>query len=462
MQMADQLRDLSHEPAPLRRVYIPKPGKSELRPLSIPTMLDQAYQALVKLALEPEWEARFEPNSYGFRPGRSAHDAIEAIFNFMRLKPKYVLDADISKCFDRISHSAILDKLHTIQPIERLVRGWLKADILDHGQTIFPQAGTPQGGPLSPLLANVALHGFETALRQAVPSKSPPGVIRYADDFVALHHDLDTLLHLQSVAAKWLTDIGLELHPDKTHITHTLHPYNGNVGFDFLGFHVRQYPVGKHRTTTYRGKPGFKTIIRPNRKALQRHRDNLRNIICQHRGAPQEGLIHALNLVIQGWANYFQHAVAKYDFQILDNVLYHQLTRWARYRHPRKSGKWCYHRYWREVNGRVRFSDDTSILSFHQTTVVSRFVKVRGDKSPYDGDWVYWSTRLGRDPTKPRRVTRLLERQRGRCALCGLRFTTEDVTEVHHYDGNHANNAFDNLRLLHGHCHDAVHGKRCL
>jgi RNA-directed DNA polymerase len=380
--MVGQLRDLAHQPAPLRRAYIPKPGKPELRPLSIPTLLDRALQALVKLALEPEWEARFEPNSYGFRPGRSAHDAIEAVFNYIRLKPKYVLDADIAKCFDRVSHAAILNKLRAIRPIDRLVRGWLKAGVLDHGETIFPETGTAQGGPLSPLLANVALHGFETALRQAVPAKSPPGVIRYADDFVILHHDLDTLRRLQSVAAEWLATIGLELHPDKTRITHTLEPHEGRVGFDFLGFYVRQYPVGQHRTTTYQGKAGFKTLIKPSRQALQRHRDALRDVIQHQRGAPQEALIHALNPIVQGWANYYQYCVAKRDFQILDNVLYHQLTRWARYRHPRQSGQWCYYRYWRKVNNRVRFGEGESLLSFHQTTGVSRFVKVRGDKSP--------------------------------------------------------------------------------
>jgi RNA-directed DNA polymerase len=376
MRMVGDLRNLAnHTPAPLRRVYIPKPGKKEMRGLSIPTMLDRALQALVKLALEPEWEARFEPNSYGFRPGRSPHDAIESIFNFIRLKPKYALDADITKCFDRISHSTILDKLHTIQPIQRLVRGWLRAGILDHGEMVFPEAGTAQGGPLSPLLANVALHGLETAVCRAAPSKAQPGVIRYADDVVILHHDLDTLHYLQSVTAEWLAGIGLELHPDKTYISHTLESYNGRVGFDFLGFHIRQYRVGKHRTRTYRGKPGYKTLIKPSRKALQRQRNKLRDSIQHHRGAPQSALVYVLNPVIQGWANYYQYCVAKHDFQILDNTLYHQLTRWARYRHPRKSGKWCYHRYWRKVNGRVRFSDGESVLSFHQTTAVSRFVK---------------------------------------------------------------------------------------
>jgi RNA-directed DNA polymerase len=136
-------------------------------------------------------------------------------------------------------------------------------------------------------------------------------------------------------------------------------------------------------------------------------------------------------------------------------------VRWARYRHPRKTGKWCYQRYWRKVNGRVRFSDGVSVLSFHQTTTVSRFVKVQNVRSPYEDDWVYWSTRLGRDTSKPRRVTRLVKRQHARCARCELPFTTEDVMEVHHHDGNHSHNCFDNLRLLHGHCHDVVHGSRC-
>jgi RNA-directed DNA polymerase len=150
MQMVETLRNLTtHTPAPLRRVYVPKPGKTEKRPLGIPTMLDRAYQTLVKLALEPEWEARFEPNSYGFHSGRSPHDAIEAIFNFTRLKPKYVCDADITQCFDRISHAVILNKLRTIHPVARLVRHWLKAGILDHGRYVFPEAGTCQGGPLS-------------------------------------------------------------------------------------------------------------------------------------------------------------------------------------------------------------------------------------------------------------------------------------------------------------------------
>jgi RNA-directed DNA polymerase len=160
---------LTAEAQPLRRVWIPKPGTTEQRALGIPTIRDRALQALVTLALEPEWEAKFEPNSYGFRPGRSCHDAIEAIFDSIKTKPKYVLDADIAKCFDRISHTALLHKLGTFPRLRRVIRAWLKAGVMDGG-TLFPtEEGTPQGGVISPLLANIALHGFETAIMSAFP-----------------------------------------------------------------------------------------------------------------------------------------------------------------------------------------------------------------------------------------------------------------------------------------------------
>jgi RNA-directed DNA polymerase len=234
-----RLRNLSQAADKVRRTWLPKPN-GEQRPLGIPTMFDRAKQALVKLALEPEWEAVFEPNSYGFRPGRSAHDAIEAIFNFIRLKPKFVLDADIEKCFDRIDHQALLEKLATIQPVAALIRGWLKAGVVDQGVIHYPQAGTPQGGVLSPLLANVALHGLEEELTNACSKRNKPAVIRYADDLVILHPDLETLQMLKDKADGWLAKMGLRFNPRKTSITHTLNEHNGKVGFDFLGFNIRQ------------------------------------------------------------------------------------------------------------------------------------------------------------------------------------------------------------------------------
>ena len=182
MDMAEKLCNLRQPASPIRRVYIPKRNSPEMRPLGIPIMLDRALQALVKLALEPEWEAPFEPNSYGFRPGRCCHDAIEAIYNYIRLKPKFVLDADIEKCFDRINHDVLLAKLSTLPAIADLVRGWLKAGIFEKGRSFPSEAGTPQGGVISPLLANIALHGLETALVDSLPKSRKPAIIRYADD----------------------------------------------------------------------------------------------------------------------------------------------------------------------------------------------------------------------------------------------------------------------------------------
>jgi len=238
---------------PIRRVYIPKPGTNEKRPLGIPTVRDRAKQALVKLAIEPEWESKFEPNSYGFRPGRSTHDAIEAIHHSLRGKTgKYVLDADISECFDRISHDSLLEKMRTHPLLERQVRSWLKAGVVDHGAYVPTMVGTPQGGVVSPLLSNIALHGMETHLKNWVKTQnilSPKGVklsptskvaslgiIRYADDFVIMHKDLEIMANAQQEVEKWLATVGLELKKPKTRITHTDVPHLGQTGFDFLGF----------------------------------------------------------------------------------------------------------------------------------------------------------------------------------------------------------------------------------
>lgn len=442
--------------APIRRTYIPKPGTKERRGLGIPTLADRACQALVKLALEPEWEAQFEPNSYGFRPGRSAHDAIEAIFNTICLKPKYVLDADIEKCFDRIHHDALLGKLRTIAEIERLVRGWLKAGIVDHGEWLFPEEGTPQGGVLSPLLANIALHGLERAIKGR-RRRPPITVIRYADDFVVLCEDREVLEAARERAEEWLAGIGLRLKEAKTRVTHTLEEQEGPPGFDFLGFHVRQYRIGKYRTRTYRGRPGFKTLITPSEEGVKRHTGKVKGIVRQYRGASQTALITALNPLIRGWANYHRTCVAKRTFNRMDRLMHRKLMGWAAHRHPNRTARWRFRRYWRRRGLRMVFSDGKHDLNGYAEVPIVRHVKVRGEKSPYDGDWVYWGTRLGRDPTRPGRVTWLLKQQQGRCGNCGLPLTTEDVLEVHHRDGDRKNERRANLVLLHTHCHDQAH-----
>jgi len=461
LALANTLRKLTEwTAAPIRRMYIPKPRTIEKRGLGIPVMADRAMQALVKLTLEPEWEAKFEPNSYGFRPGRSVHDAIEAIFNAICLKPKYVLDTDIEKCFDRIDHEALLRKLNAIQPVTRLVRAWLKAGIVDEGELLYPEAGTPQGGVISPLLANVALHGLEAVLAQAGPRKYRPIVIRYADDLVILCVNLGASIKLKEVAEEWLAKMGLRFKPSKTRITHTWKEHEGMVGFDFLGFNVRQYGVNKHHTRTYRGKPGFKTIIQPSKEAIKRHQDKIQGVIRQYRGAPQVALIAAFNPIVRGWTQYYSTCVAKRTFSTMDYLMSHKLAQWAHYRHPCKTKGWRFRRYWKWQKTRMNFSDGKNTLICYADTPIVRHVKVRGDKSPYDGDWLYWSERLGRDPTKPKRVTRLLKRQKGRCAHCGLRLVVEDVMEVHHQDSDRNNNRYANLVLLHAHCHDQAHSKR--
>lgn len=457
MRLAHQLRHLDKVPDPVRRTYIDKPGTTEKRALGIPTMADRAYQALIKLALEPQWEAKFEPNSYGFRPGRCAHDAIEAIFNYIRLKPKYVLDADIEKCFDRISHSALLKKLQAIRPIANLIRGWLKAGIMDNGKLLFLEAGAPQGSVISPLLANVALHGLEEALVNSWPRDNRPAIIRYADDLVILYHDLDTLGKLQEKAVQWLAQTGLRLKPSKTRITHTLNEHEGHVGFDFLGFNIRQYRVTKHHPRTYRGKEGFKTIIKPSKKAVKRHLYQLKQLIRQHRGCSQAALIGVLNPTIRGWANYYRSCAAKTVFDRTDKELFWKLVKWAHFRHPNKLWGWKYQRYWRRQKGRIEFSDGAYILIQHHHTKIERHTKVKGHKSPFDGDWPYWTARLGKDPTRPKRICVLMKGQKGRCAECGLRLGATDVLEVHHRDGTPHNHHYQNLALMHGHCHDFVH-----
>ena len=322
-------------------------------------MADRARHTLVKSVLEPEWEARFEPNSYGFRPGRSCHDAIAAIFTAIGQKAKYVLDADIEKCFDRLAHDALLAKLSPSPSLRRQLRAWLKAGVLDHG-TLFPtETGTMQGSPLSPLLANVALHGLETAITHAFPYRgrqhgSPPNVVVYADDLVILHQDHAVIERCHHLVSEWLRPLGLTLKPSKTRITHTLVTNDGQPGFDFLGFHIRHYPVGH----TASGKDsqgrllGFKTLITPSRAAMTRQRTKLHHLITRAKQATQHTLIGALSPRIRGWSNYYSRVVSAKVFRTLDHALYAQLRSWAMSRHPNKSKHWIMGKYWRVDEGK--------------------------------------------------------------------------------------------------------------
>lgn len=462
---------------PTRRVWIPKPGADEKRPLGIPTMYDRALQALVKLALEPEWEARFEPNSYGFRIGRSCHDAIEAIFNETRFKAKYVLDADIAKCFDRINHEALLRKLNTSPTIRRQIRAWLKAGVMD-GKQCFPTSeGTPQGGVISPLLANIALHGMENRIKQAFPRRtivkkgkyagyqSGTALIRFADDFVILHEDLTVVTRCRDIISEWLIDIGLELKPSKTRLTHTLTLIEGqSPGFDFLGFNIRQFPAGKYQSgkNTKGEKLGFKTIIKPSKKKVLAHYNDIAEEIDALKSAPQAALIKRINPIIRGWANYYATVVSKEIYAELDDLVYRKLVAWATYRHPKKSKGWVSKKYWHTIGGdnwvfATRKAGENPLrLLDHARTPIERHVKVKSESSPYDGNLVYWSTRMGNNPEMPKRVATLLKKQQGKCAHCEMFFRANDVMEVDHTipTSSGGKDSYDNWQLLHRHCHD--------
>ena len=452
--------------SPTRRIYIPKPGKDEKRPLGIPTMYDRALQALVKLGMEPEWEARFELNSYGLFRG-STHDAIQAIFDSIKLKPKYVLDADISKCFDRINHDALLGKIGQ-SPYRRLIKQWLKSGVLDNNQFLKSVEGTPQGGVISPLLANIALHGMEERLmefaktlgmkdnkgrqigqREKISSLS---LIRYADDFVILHKDIKVVLQAKTVIQQWLNQVGLELKPEKTKIAHTLEEYEGNKpGFDFLGFTIRQWKV---KST----KLGFKTLIKPSSKSIKTHYRKLADICDTHKNVSTKALIAKLNPVIRGWTNYFSAVVSKEIFNKVDDLLWKRLWRWASRRHPNKSANWVKKKYFPKISDTRNwvFNDGECILNLHSDVPIVRHVKVKGNKSPYDGDWTYWSNRVGKYPGVRKEVTTLLKRQKNKCASCGLTFRPNDLMEVDHIKprSKGGDNTYKNKQLLHRHCHD--------
>ncbi len=345
LKLADNLK-LGDKSKPIRRVWIPKPGRSEKRPLGIPVMRDRAVQALAKTALEPEWEAKFERNSFGFRPGRSAHDAIEAIFNQIRYKSKFVLDADISKCFDQINHQKLLTKINTFPKMRKQVRAWLKADICDyvkHERTPNHQ-GTPQGGVISPLLSNIALHGMENRIRQVKGAS----LIRYADDFVIFHENLEALKQCQQIICEWLAQFDLELKPSKTRIVHTLNELDDTKpGFDFLGFNIRQYRVGKYQSgkNTKGELLGFKTIIKPSEESVKRHYQKLSDTIKRLNAAPQIKLINELNPIIRGWCNYFKSVCSKETFSELYRLTHIRIRRWADRRHPNKNKNWVSKKY---------------------------------------------------------------------------------------------------------------------
>lgn len=408
-----QRHDAAWTPKPVKRVYIRK-ANGKKRPLGIPVIFDRALQAQVVNALEPEWEARFEPKSYGFRPGRGCHDAIESIFKTASRKSArrcWVLDADLAAAFDRIDHSRLLSQLGTF-PARELVERWLKAGVVEKGRFAPTEEGSPQGGVISPVLLNVALHGMEEAAgvryhrsrsQAGATVSGSPVVVRYADDLVAMCLSREQAEEVKTRLAAWLAPRGLVFNEDKTHIVQL------DDGFDFLSFNVRRY----------RGK----LLIKPSKAAVQRHRRRLAAEMRALRGANAEAVLRRLNPIIRGWSAYYRGVVSSKEFSKLDNYVWTLTYKWAKYSHPNKSRHWVTNRYFGEFNRSRRnrwvFGDRHSgaYLLRHSWTKIVRHQMVPGMASPDDPDLAeYWARRRRRSTPPLDGVSLgLLKTQHGRC-----------------------------------------------
>src|SRR5258708_2492271 len=457
--------DLAHyapwKAKPVKRVYIPK-ANNKLRPLGIPVVVDRCLQAMIKYAIAAAWEARFEGSSYGFRPGRSCHDAIEKIYGLARPNKtkKWVLDADIRGAFDHISHEYLCNAIGPV-PGRELIKQWLKAGYVEQEVFHATERGTPQGGVASPLLANIALHWMEEAIGvkydyrgQLVGKRA---VVRYADDFVCFCETKEDAEQVQAILTAWLKERGLTLSQEKTRIVHL------TEGFDFLGFNIRHYPA------PLTSRSGWKLLIKPSKETVQEVQKKLKDLWTKVQGTNVQSVLTKFNPVIRGWANYFRTAVAKEIFSNLDRWMFYKEDRYTRRMHPKKPKDWRHRTYW----GRFQldrldpwvFGDTQTgghLLKFSWFPI-ERHVLGKGTASPdYPRLTNHW---MKRQAAKAKDLTfskqKLAKRQTGRCPECGESLFNDEELQVHHLlarsQGGKDN--YGNLALVHLLCHQQIHAK---